>query len=171
VTFAATQHRISLAAHGTGLHVRCTDSSNGASVVVVRYRGDTLDAVEVYRGCHESWSDAEAAFEVFMDSMTIHKPCSPLLVGLTDPAEVMRVLIDHPILLYSEHSLFMRPFMAQGFLSYGDGHYSITENGRSIANPCDPMECRWCGLEHQGGPENCAVADEQDDEGITALFL
>lgn len=58
-------------------------------------------------------------------------PCSPLLVGITDPAEVLAVLRDHPVLLYSEPPQTFRGLAERGWVEYGVGRWRITAEGRA----------------------------------------
>jgi hypothetical protein len=59
--------------------------------------------------------------------------CSPLLVGITEPLEVLRVVRDHPILCYSEPPQAFYPLQERGWVEYAGGHWRITEEGRAVA--------------------------------------
>jgi len=65
-------------------------------------------------------------------------PCSPLLIGITDPVEVLRVVRDHPILRYSEPPQAFYPLQERGWVTYGEGHWRITEEGRIAAGEPEP---------------------------------
>lgn len=65
-------------------------------------------------------------------------PCSPLLVGITDPVEVLRVVRDHPILCWSEPPQTFYPLQEQGWAEYGNGCWRITAEGRRAAAEADP---------------------------------
>jgi len=59
--------------------------------------------------------------------------CSPLLQGITDPLEVLRVVRDHPILCYSEPPQTFYPLRELGWADYLRGGWRITEEGRTAA--------------------------------------
>lgn len=55
--------------------------------------------------------------------------CSPLLEGVTDPLEVLRVVSEHHILRFSEPSGTFYPLAELGWVTYRDGAWGITESG------------------------------------------
>lgn len=67
-------------------------------------------------------------------------PCSPLLVGITDPLEVLRVVRDHPILQYSEPPQAFYPLRERGWVEYGGGRWRITDEGHGAAAEADEPE-------------------------------
>jgi hypothetical protein len=58
--------------------------------------------------------------------------CSPLLKGLTDPLEVLKVVAKNHILRYSEGSATFYPLREKGWVEYNGGHWSITKAGRAV---------------------------------------
>lgn len=66
--------------------------------------------------------------------------CSPLLEGITDPAAILAVVRDHPILLCSEPPQTFRPLEALGWVEYGHGRWRITEEGRRETPEREPEE-------------------------------
>lgn|GEM_PF-1927026 len=60
--------------------------------------------------------------------------CSPLLDGVTDPLDVLRVIRNNPVLCYSESSAF-RPLEERGWAVYEDGRWQLTEEGKEQAGP------------------------------------
>ena len=65
-------------------------------------------------------------------------PCSPLLIGIIDPLEVLRVVRDHPILCCSEPPQAFYPLQKLGWVTYGGGRWRITEEGRVAAGEPEP---------------------------------
>jgi len=57
--------------------------------------------------------------------------CSPLLDGLTDPIEVLKVVAKHHVLRYSEPPAAFYPLQEKGWVEYKDGHWSITKEGKA----------------------------------------
>jgi hypothetical protein len=59
--------------------------------------------------------------------------CSPLLQGISNPVEVLRIVCDHPILCCSEPPSTFRPLEELGWAVYGNGRWRITEEGMAAA--------------------------------------
>lgn len=59
-------------------------------------------------------------------------PCSPFLTGITDILEVLRIVRDHPILQCSEPPEVFYPLQEQGWVTYGRGRWSITDEGYGV---------------------------------------
>jgi len=58
--------------------------------------------------------------------------CSPLLKGVTDPVEALRVLHETPVLGYSEPPQTFHILQEKGWVEYVEGHWCITEKGRKV---------------------------------------
>lgn len=56
--------------------------------------------------------------------------CSPLLKGLTDPLDVLKVIDKYPVLRSSEPSAAFYPLQEKGWVEYKRGSWSITKAGR-----------------------------------------
>ena len=66
------------------------------------------------------------------------KACSPLLAGVTDPIQVLRVIAEHPPLCWSESSFVFYPLRDRGWTEYQGGRWLITDLGReALANADD----------------------------------
>jgi hypothetical protein len=59
-------------------------------------------------------------------------PCSPLLEGVTDPLEVLKVVDRNPILRWSEPPAAFYPLRDKGWVEYKEGSWSITKEGRAL---------------------------------------
>jgi len=57
--------------------------------------------------------------------------CSPLLDGISDPVEVLRIVAEHHILRYSEPPQTFYPLKEKGWVEYAGGHWRITDAGKS----------------------------------------
>ena len=57
--------------------------------------------------------------------------CSPLLDGISDPLQVLVVIAKHPILRHSEPPQTFYPLKEKGWIEYAEGHWRITEAGKS----------------------------------------
>jgi len=58
-------------------------------------------------------------------------PCSPLLKGVTDPLEVLKIVNTYPVLCHSEPSAAFYPLEAKGWVKYKNGAWRITEEGKA----------------------------------------
>jgi hypothetical protein len=70
-------------------------------------------------------------------------PCSPLLQGVEDPAQVLAVVRDHPVLLCSEPPQTFYPLEKLGWVKYEGGRWRITNAGREAMpepEPESPLE-------------------------------
>ena len=56
-------------------------------------------------------------------------PCSPLLKGVTDPREILRIVHTTPILRYSEPPQTFYPLREKGWVEYDSGCWRITKEG------------------------------------------
>lgn len=56
-------------------------------------------------------------------------PCSPLLKGVDDPAEVLRIVHDTPVLCHSEPPQTFHPLQEREWVEYQSGCWSITKEG------------------------------------------
>lgn len=57
-------------------------------------------------------------------------PCSPLLKGVTDPLEILRIVHTTPILRYSEPPQTFYPLQEKGWVEYDSGCWRITKGMR-----------------------------------------
>ena len=65
-------------------------------------------------------------------------PCSPLLKGVKEPLEVLRIISEHPILRYSEPPQTFYPLEERGWTVYTSGCWRITDEGyKALANKPD----------------------------------
>jgi hypothetical protein len=60
---------------------------------------------------------------------------SPHLEGITDPLEVLKVAVAHPILLCSEPPLTFYPLEELGWAIYRGGRWCITQEGMAMLEP------------------------------------
>lgn len=65
-------------------------------------------------------------------------PCSPLLKGVREPLEVLRIISKHPILCYSEPPQTFYPLEEKGWTAYKSGCWRITDEGyKALADSPD----------------------------------
>jgi len=69
--------------------------------------------------------------------------CSPLLDGVTDPLQVLKVVAKHHILRYSEGPSTFYPLRDKGWVEYKGGCWSITKEGKAalpeqLPKPANP---------------------------------
>ena len=66
-------------------------------------------------------------------------PCSPLLDGVDDPVEVLRIVRRHPVLLCSEPLGTYADLRDRGWVGYEAGRWRITCEGEQVLddNPED----------------------------------
>ena len=57
--------------------------------------------------------------------------CSPLLDGVSDPIEVLKVVAKYPVLRHSEPSSTFYPLRDKGWVEYKEGSWSITKEGKA----------------------------------------
>lgn len=62
-------------------------------------------------------------------------PCSPLLVGVEDPVEVLRIVRANPILCCSEPPQTFRPLEQREWVEYREGRWWLTEEGTRASEP------------------------------------
>jgi hypothetical protein len=70
------------------------------------------------------------------------KACSPLLRGVVDPLDILRVVTKHPVLCHSESSFVFYPLQDLGWVEYAGGRWQITKAGTEalgdVTEPDDP---------------------------------
>lgn len=66
--------------------------------------------------------------------------CSPLLDGISDPLEVLKVVAAHHILRYSEPPDTFYPLKEKGWVEYAGGHWRITDAGKEVLPETSPDE-------------------------------
>lgn len=59
-------------------------------------------------------------------------PCSPLLIGIADVTEILRIVHKHPILCFSEPPQTFRALEERGWVRYDLGRWCITEEGTRV---------------------------------------
>jgi len=57
---------------------------------------------------------------------------------VTDPVGILRVVLDHPVLLCSETSFVFYPLRDLGYVEYGKGRWHVTDAGRQAAGEWEP---------------------------------
>lgn len=68
--------------------------------------------------------------------------CSPLLDGVTDPLDVLRVIRDNPVLCYSESPSVFVPLQERGWAVYEEGRWQLTEEGKAKAGSPTPKAAK-----------------------------
>lgn len=67
-------------------------------------------------------------------------PCSPLLQGLSEPLQVLRVLSQHYLLQYSEPPHTFKPLKKNGWVIYESGCWRITDEGYKVLDSSPTAE-------------------------------